>query len=367
MTDGLLALRDWLCAHQVRVVGIQSTGTWWKPVYSLPARGPARVLAAGAHHLRNVPAARPRAAMRPGSASWSSTAWSAPASCRPDRSASCATSPATARWSSRSAPTRSSASGKVLEDAGTRAVVGGHRHPGGVRPGDASRPHRGQLGPRRQAWLAKGRLRVKLPELRAALRGHFDRHHGLLAAEMLARIDTADATIGRLSEEIDRVIAPYAGALALLETIPGVARRTAEVIVAETGTDMQRFPSRGRTRVASRALWRSAAAMLQSPWARRMPMAGVAQADHRAGGVAGPCLGGVLDEGDIADVLQRLDPPVAAHVVGQAGQAGLGVGEAGDRIHRHGPPPAAGKRPDPPGDAHAAPGWRGGSPGPRRW
>jgi transposase len=101
----------------------------------------------------------------------------------------------------------------------------------------------GNCDPAAMAALAKGRLRAKLPELRAALRGHFDAHHGLLAAEMLGRIDAADETIQRLSGEIDRVIAPLAWALTLLETIPGVARRTAEVIVAETGADMRRFPS----------------------------------------------------------------------------------------------------------------------------
>jgi transposase len=61
------------------------------------------------------------------------------------------------------------------------------------------------------AELAKGRLRVKLPELRAAPRGHVDVHHALLAAETLARIDAAEATIQRLSGEIDRVIAPTRG------------------------------------------------------------------------------------------------------------------------------------------------------------
>jgi hypothetical protein len=45
----------------------------------------------------------------------------------------------------------------------------------------------------------------------------------------------------------------------------------------------------------------------------------VAQAGHRAGGVIGPCLGGILGEVAIAEVVQRLDAPVAAHVVGQAG------------------------------------------------
>jgi hypothetical protein len=49
----------------------------------------------------------------------------------------------------------------------------------------------------------------------------------------------------------------------------------------------------------------------------------VAQARHDPGRVAGAHLGGILGEGDITDVVQRLDAPVAAEVVGQAGGAGL--------------------------------------------
>jgi hypothetical protein len=54
---------------------------------------------------------------------------------------------------------------------------------------------------------------------------------------------------------------------------------------------------------------------------------------------AGADLAGVLGEGDIAEVVQRLDRPVVAQQVGQPGGAGLAVAEAGDRIHGHGPPP----------------------------
>ena len=67
----------------------------------------------------------------------------------------------------------------------------------------------------------------------------------------------------------------------------------------------------------------------------------VAQAGHGPGGVAGADLAGVLGEGGVADVVQRLDPPVAARVVGQAGRTGLGGGEVGDCVDRHGAPPAA--------------------------
>src|SRR6266487_5814827 len=77
----------------------------------------------------------------------------------------------------------------------------------------------------------------------------------------------------------------------------------------------------------------------------------VAQAGHGPGCVAGADLGGVLGEGDIADVVQRLDAPVPADPVGEAGGACLGGGEVGDGVHGHGAPAAAAQGPDPAGDA----------------
>jgi Transposase IS116/IS110/IS902 family len=93
------------------------------------------------------------------------------------------------------------------------------------------------------AELARGRLGAKLPALREALEGRFGAHHGLLVGELLARIDQLDETIGRLSAEVACVAAPFSLLLALLVAIPGVSRRTAEVLLAEIGSDMGRFPT----------------------------------------------------------------------------------------------------------------------------
>jgi transposase len=94
------------------------------------------------------------------------------------------------------------------------------------------------------AALAKGRLRTKLPALREALAGRFRTdHHGLLVAQILAHIDFLDETIAVLSARISQVIAPFAEQVALLDTIPGVDQRAAEVIVAEIGPDMGQFPT----------------------------------------------------------------------------------------------------------------------------
>jgi transposase len=94
------------------------------------------------------------------------------------------------------------------------------------------------------AELAKGRLRAKLPALREALAGRFrTEHHGLLVAQILAHIDYLDEAIASLSARIEQLIAPFSEQVALLTTIPGVERRTAEVLVAELGADMGQFPS----------------------------------------------------------------------------------------------------------------------------
>jgi hypothetical protein len=64
----------------------------------------------------------------------------------------------------------------------------------------------------------------------------------------------------------------------------------------------------------------------------------VAQAGHDTRARAGPDLGAVLGEGDIADVVQAaLDRPVPSEVVSEPGRAGLLEGKAGDRVDRHSP------------------------------
>lgn len=93
------------------------------------------------------------------------------------------------------------------------------------------------------AQLARGRLREKIPQLEQALVGQFDAHQRFLVAQQLAHIDFLDEQIERVSAEIAQRMRPFEDAVALLDTIPGVGRRTAEMLVAEIGTDMTRFPT----------------------------------------------------------------------------------------------------------------------------
>src|SRR5213078_3091510 len=95
------------------------------------------------------------------------------------------------------------------------------------------------------ADLAKGKLRKKRDDLARALDGRVSDHHRLLLTTHLAHIDFLDEEIARLSEEIEERLSPFADELARLDTIPGVDRQTAEVLIAEIGTEMGRFPTAG--------------------------------------------------------------------------------------------------------------------------
>ena len=93
------------------------------------------------------------------------------------------------------------------------------------------------------AQLARGRLRAKLPQLEQALVGSFGPHQRWLVAEQLAHIDDLETSIATLSERIAQQLQPHEALIRRLMTIPGVGWRTAEVLLAELGTDMSRWPT----------------------------------------------------------------------------------------------------------------------------
>jgi transposase len=101
----------------------------------------------------------------------------------------------------------------------------------------------GEADPAVVADLAVGALRKKLTALRAALDGRLTHHQRFLLGEQLQRIEELEASMERVSAEIARRLAPLEETITRLDAIPGVGRRTAEMILAEIGTDMAPFPS----------------------------------------------------------------------------------------------------------------------------
>jgi transposase len=103
----------------------------------------------------------------------------------------------------------------------------------------------GQRDPDVLADLARRRLRARIPELAQALQGRFSEHHGFLARVHLDLTGQHTAAIGELTRRIEQVIEPFRGFRDLICSIPGIATVTADVIVAEIGDDMSRFPTAG--------------------------------------------------------------------------------------------------------------------------
>jgi transposase len=103
----------------------------------------------------------------------------------------------------------------------------------------------GERDPDRLADMAKSRMRSKIPALSEAMPGRFAAHHGVVARQILDHVRFLDASIAALNEQIAQRCVPFDTAMTLLCEITGVQRVTAEVIIAETGADMSKFPSPG--------------------------------------------------------------------------------------------------------------------------
>jgi len=101
----------------------------------------------------------------------------------------------------------------------------------------------GHASPAEMADLAKGKLREKREQLVKALEGRVKPHHRFILTELLCQIDNVEEAVSHFDEQIQLLCVPFEAAIALLDTIPGVARQTAEIIVSEIGIDMSRFPS----------------------------------------------------------------------------------------------------------------------------
>ena len=93
--------------------------------------------------------------------------------------------------------------------------------------------------------LARGSLRGKIPELTPALRGLVTDHHRFLLRMLLSQVDQVEGLIAAYAARIEGVAAPFAEAAGRLESVPGMGAKAAEVIVAEIGTDMTKFPTAG--------------------------------------------------------------------------------------------------------------------------
>jgi transposase len=238
----LLALRDWLEAHGVTHVAMESTGVYWKPIFYVLEEAFTCVLV-NPVHMAQVPGRKTDV---------QDCVWIAqllehgllrgsfvpPTPIRELRDLT--------RYRKTITQERSRAINrlhKTLEDADIKLASVATDVLGVSGRAMLETLVRGNTDPDVLADLARGALRKKLPALRQALNGRFRPHHAFLVGQILAHVDYVEEAIEAVSQQIDVVIAPFTSALECLSTIPGVKKRTAEVILAEIGPDMSAFPS----------------------------------------------------------------------------------------------------------------------------
>jgi len=244
MTADLIALRDWLHAHGVTHVALESTGVYWKPIYYVLEDG-FQLLLINMVELKHVPGRKTDVK----DSEWLAqllecgllrASFVPPPAIRELRDIT--------RYQVQQVRDRAREVNrlcKVLEDAGIKLTSVATDVMGASGRAMLEALLHGTTDPTVLADLARGRLRKKLPELRRALRGRFRRHHAFLVEQILAKIDFLDETLVRITTELDERLAPFAPMLANLDTIPGVNRATAVSLVAETGGDMTRFQTAG--------------------------------------------------------------------------------------------------------------------------
>ena len=242
MSRDLLALGDWLSEQQVSHVGMEATGSFWQPIYNL-LEDRFELLLANARHIKAVPGRKTDV---------HDSEWIADllrhgllrASFVPPRAQRELRELTRYRTSLIHERTRVvQRLQKTLEGANVKL--------GSVATDILGKSGRdmleslvgGTTDAKVLADLAQGKLRSKLAELEQALTGRFGSHQRFLVAQQLAHIDFLDETIARLSVEVAERLRPVDEQIERLDGIPGVGRRTAEVLLAEIGTDMARFPN----------------------------------------------------------------------------------------------------------------------------
>lgn len=241
-TNELLAVRDWLVAERVSLVVMEATGDYWRAPYYL-LEDAVNVELINARQAKAMPGRKTDVA---------DAVWLAQlAECGLLRASFVPPQPIRQLRDLTRYRSELAAEGtreaqrleKELEDAGIKlsaiatdilgvsgramleALIGGER--------DANT----------LANLARGRMRPKIPDLVQAMIGRFGDHHAFLCRMHLDRTDAITTDIAALGSRIEQLMTSFQDHLTRLDTIPGINRRVAEVIIAETGGDMSRFPT----------------------------------------------------------------------------------------------------------------------------
>jgi transposase len=237
---GLLALRDWLAGHGVQQVVMEAMGVYWKAPWAI-LEDEFDCMLVNARHVKQVPGRKTDVS----DAAWLcqlAEAGLLKANFVPPRPVRQLRNLTRYRKTQIQERAREvNRLHKSLEDAGIKldCVAADILGKSGRDMLDALVA--GETDPNVLAELVRKQLRKKIPALREALEGRFDAHHRMWIGAILRHVDFLDEQIEQLTVMIEEQIRPFAPAVELLCTIPGIQRRGAECVIGEIGADMTRF------------------------------------------------------------------------------------------------------------------------------
>lgn len=243
-TTELLALADWLGEHGCTHVAMEATGVYWKPVWHI-LEPEFELVLANAAHIRNVPGRKTDV----NDAMWIAdllahglirSSFVPPQAIQQLRDLT-----RTRKQLVREISQHSLRIQKVLEDANLKlgSVLSNVLGKSGRAMLEAL--VQGRTDPGELAALAQGTARNKSAELREALRGRVTEHHRTMLKLHLQVVDALQSTLEELDLAVGKALAPIQQRARLLTTMPGISELTANVVVAEIGVDMARFPTSG--------------------------------------------------------------------------------------------------------------------------
>jgi len=243
-TTGLHALTDWLTSHGCTHVAMEATGIYWKPIWHI-LEGNFELVLANAQHIRNVPGRKTDV----NDATWIAellahglirSSFVPPPPIQELRDLT-----RTRKQLVREVSQHTLRIQKVLEGANIKlaSVLSTVLGRSGRAMLDALIA--GETNPERLADLAQGTARKKRADLVEALRGRITPHHRAMLKLHLQVISALDAALQEVDLAVGKALEPIRAAARLLTTMPGVSDIVANVIVAEVGTNMARFPTAG--------------------------------------------------------------------------------------------------------------------------
>ncbi|NLB43085.1 MAG: IS110 family transposase [Clostridiales bacterium] len=243
LTCSIRELATWLLDNGCQMVAMESTGAYWKPIYNILELFNLDVIVVNAHHIKTVPGRKTDVK----DAEWIAELLQhglLRASYIPDRAQREMREIVRYRKSLVEERSRElNRLEKTLEGANIKLSSYVSNLTGVSSRKLLEQAMGGEVNEENIVDLMHPAMKATREELLRALEGCFSTIQKQLVKAILDHIDDMTKRIQDLDDIIDNQMKGYEDAINKLDEMPGIGKRSAEVIVAEIGIDMSRFPS----------------------------------------------------------------------------------------------------------------------------